>query len=80
MKMFEKEATQHWRRSRDFFYRPVVRCPALLLFSATDPIGNPQSYAKVRASYEDMGIQVSFYIFFILPCIFFSVFPEILLR
>lgn len=59
MKRFEEEATQHWRRSRDMFYRPVVKCPALLLFSASDPIGNPTSYAKVRGSYEDMGIQVT---------------------
>lgn len=60
MKAFEKEATQHWRRSREVFYRPIVKCPALLLFSKTDPIGNTNSYKNVRISYESMGIQVRF--------------------
>lgn len=58
MKKYEKEATQHWRKSRDMFYRPIVPCPTLLLYSKTDPIGNPTSYANIRKSYESMGIKI----------------------
>ncbi|KAL0279457.1 UNVERIFIED_CONTAM: hypothetical protein PYX00_001006 [Menopon gallinae] len=58
MKTFEKESTRHWRNSRDMFYRPIVKCPSLLLYSKTDPIGNTNSYKKVRISYESLGIQI----------------------
>lgn len=60
MKVFEKEATQHYRRSRELYYRPIVKCPALLLYSKTDPIGNTNSYKNVRLSFESMGIPVRF--------------------
>lgn len=60
MKTFDKVATSHYIRSSQMFHTNLVRAPALFLLSKTDPIGAVTSNQRVRESWENMGIQVSF--------------------
>ncbi|XP_074038383.1 transmembrane protein 53-like lethal (2) k09913 isoform X2 [Leptinotarsa decemlineata] len=59
MKAFDKVATVHYIRSSQMFHTNLVRAPAQIFISKTDPIGTEESNMRVRESWENMGIQIS---------------------
>lgn len=61
MKTFHKQATQYYIRSSQIFHAAnVLRVPALLFVSKTDPIGTVTSNLALRDAWESLGIKVRF--------------------
>ncbi|XP_049765235.1 transmembrane protein 53 [Schistocerca cancellata] len=58
LKTFHQAATIHYIRSSQMFHTSIVRTPALLLFSKTDPIGCAESNLRVRDIWESVGMRV----------------------
>lgn len=63
MKTFDKVATRHYVRSSQMFHTNMVRAPALMLISKTDPIGTESSNKRVKESWESMGMKVDLKLF-----------------
>lgn len=60
MKTFHDAATAHYEVASQRFHSTLLRSPALLLFSKTDPIGNEESNKKVNENWEKLGLKVGF--------------------
>lgn len=60
MKAFHNQSTQYYIRSSQLFHSSLLRVPALLLVSNTDPVGTLTSNLTVRDSWESLGIKVRF--------------------
>lgn len=58
MKAFHDAATAHYEVASQRFHSTLLRSPALLLFSKTDPIGNEESNKKVNENWEKLGLKV----------------------
>ena len=56
MKTFHEPATSHYIRSSQMFYSTLVKKPALLFLSHSDPIGAVSSNKQLRESWESLGI------------------------
>ena len=61
MKAFHDAATAHYEVASQRFHSTLLRSPALMLFSKTDPVGNAESNLKVRADWEKLGLKVGFF-------------------
>jgi hypothetical protein len=61
MKAFHDVATAHYEVASQRFYSTLLRSPALLLFSKTDPIGTEESNKKAHKNWENLGLKVGFY-------------------
>ncbi|CAH1174141.1 unnamed protein product [Phaedon cochleariae] len=59
MRTFDKVATVHYIRASQMFQTNLVRAPAQIFISKTDPIGTEESNLRVRETWENMGIQVN---------------------
>lgn len=60
MKTFHKQATQYYIRSSQVFHTGVVRVPALLFVSKTDPVGTVESNMNLRDTWDSLGLKVIF--------------------
>jgi hypothetical protein len=60
MKAFHDTVTAHYEVASQRFHSTLVRSPALLLFSKTDPVGNEESNKKVLKHWEKLGLKVGF--------------------
>lgn len=60
MKTFHDEATAHYEVASQRFHSTLLRSPALLLFSKTDPIGTEESNKKAHENWEKLGLKVGF--------------------
>lgn len=60
MKTFHGAVTAHYEVASQRFHLTLLRSPALLLFSKTDPVGNEESNKKVQKSWEKLGLKVGF--------------------
>ncbi|KAF2904537.1 hypothetical protein ILUMI_01638 [Ignelater luminosus] len=58
MKTFDKVATCHYVRSSQLFHSDLVKAPALLLISKTDPVGAEKSNLRLKEDWENLGIKV----------------------
>lgn len=58
MKLFDSIATKHYMASSQAFKNNVVRCPALILVSHDDAVGNPEANQRVRESWLKLGLHV----------------------
>lgn len=58
LKTFDKVATCHYIRGSQMFHTNLIRAPALLILSKTDPIGAEPSNLRVKESWENMGMEV----------------------
>lgn len=56
MKKFHEPATSHYIRSSQMFHSTLVRKPALLLLSHSDPIASAAANKILRESWESLGI------------------------
>ncbi|XP_011690339.1 PREDICTED: uncharacterized protein LOC105451532 [Wasmannia auropunctata] len=64
MKTFHQQATQYYIRSSQIFHSAsVLRVPALLFVSKTDPVGAVTSNLSVRDNWESLGIKTYVKIF-----------------
>jgi hypothetical protein len=59
MKTFHDAATAHYEVASQTFHSTLLRSPALMLFSKTDPIGTAQSNKKAYENWEKLGLKVS---------------------
>lgn len=59
MKTFHKVATCHYIRASQIFFTNVIRKPALIFVSKTDPVGSLSSNLRLKETWENMGIQVN---------------------
>jgi len=59
MKLFYNIATKHYLASSNAFHNNVLRCPALLLLSHDDVVGNPAANQRVMNRWKENGIDVS---------------------
>lgn len=59
MHVFRNVATKHYEKSSRAFKNTPLRCPALLLLSREDRLGNPINNEKVAARWKELGIDVS---------------------
>ncbi|RZF46549.1 hypothetical protein LSTR_LSTR013079 [Laodelphax striatellus] len=57
LKTFHDVATIHYLRSSQLFHTTLVKAPALLLVSETDPIGSAASNRRLRETWDSMGIK-----------------------
>ncbi|XP_050502689.1 transmembrane protein 53-B isoform X2 [Diabrotica virgifera virgifera] len=60
LKTFDKTVTVHYVRSSQMFHTNIVRAPALVFVSKSDPIGSETSNRRVTDNWENMGMQVTF--------------------
>jgi len=61
MKTFHQQATQYYIRSSQVFHAAnVLRVPALLFVSKTDPVGAVTSNLSLRDTWDSLGIKVRF--------------------
>lgn len=58
LKTFDKVATCHYIRSSQLFHSDLVKAPALLLLSKSDPVGAEKSNLRLREDWENLGIKV----------------------
>lgn len=56
MKAFHDPATSHYIRSSQMFHSTLVKKPALLFLSKTDPIGAVSANLQLKQSWESLGI------------------------
>lgn len=59
MKTFHDAATVHYEVASRTFHSTLLRSPALMLFSKTDPIGTEETNKKVYENWEKLGLKVS---------------------
>lgn len=59
MKTFRDAATVHYEVASRTFHSTLLRSPALMLFSKTDPIGTEESNRKAYENWEKLGLKVS---------------------
>jgi hypothetical protein len=59
MKTFRDAATVHYEVASQTFHSTLLRSPALMLFSKTDPIGTEESNKKAYENWEKLGLKVS---------------------
>lgn len=57
MKTFHEPATSHYIRASQMFHSTLVKKPALLLLSNSDPIGSVSANKVLKQSYESSGIR-----------------------
>lgn len=62
LKTFDKVATRHYIRASQMFHTSVVKAPAQIFLSKTDPIGTVSSNGRLREAWENMGVQVSIFL------------------
>jgi Eukaryotic protein of unknown function (DUF829). len=60
MKTFHDAVTVHYEEASRRFHSTLLRSPALLLFSKTDPVGSEKSNMKARENWEKLGLKVGF--------------------
>ncbi|CAH1961927.1 unnamed protein product [Acanthoscelides obtectus] len=60
LKAFDRVATTHYIRSSQMFHTNLVHAPACMFISKTDPIGTEASNLRVKESWENMGIHVTY--------------------
>ncbi|XP_045478994.1 uncharacterized protein LOC123683995 isoform X1 [Harmonia axyridis] len=60
MRTFNKVATRHYIRASQMFHTNLIKCPAQIFISKTDPIGAEASNMRVKESWENMGVKVYF--------------------
>jgi len=58
LKTFDKVATCHYVRSSQLFHTNLVKAPALILLSKSDPVGAEKSNQRLREDWENLGIKV----------------------
>jgi hypothetical protein len=58
MRLFYNIATKHYLASSKAFHNNILRCPALLLLSHDDVVGNPAANQKVMNQWVKNGIEV----------------------
>ncbi|RWS27070.1 transmembrane protein 53-B-like protein [Leptotrombidium deliense] len=58
MNLFYYIATKHYLKASKAFFNTPLRCPALLLVSHGDKVGDPESNLKVANKWREMGIDV----------------------
>lgn len=58
MKLFYQVATKHYEIASQAFHHNMLRCPALLLVSHDDEVGNPKANRTVLELWEKLGIRV----------------------
>ncbi|KAF5284582.1 hypothetical protein FQR65_LT02408 [Abscondita terminalis] len=58
MRTFDKVATRHYVRSSQLFHSNMVKAPALLFLSKTDPVGAEKSNMRLKEDWENSGIKV----------------------
>lgn len=56
MKAFHEPATSHYIRSSQMFHSTLVKKPALLFLSESDPIGAVSANLQLKRSWESLGI------------------------
>jgi len=59
MKTFHDAATAHYEVASQRFHSTLLRSPALMLFSKTDPIGTEESNKKAHENWDKLGLKVS---------------------
>lgn len=59
LKTFDKVATVHYVRASQMYHTNIVRAPAQIFISRTDPIGTEESNRRAKDNWENMGIQVN---------------------
>lgn len=59
MKLCYPFATKHYERASRAFDNTPLRCPALLLVSQDDKLGNPAANERVRDRWQSFGIDVT---------------------
>lgn len=57
MKTFHEPATSHYIRASQMFHSTLVKKPALLLLSDSDPIGSVSANKVLRQSWESLGMR-----------------------
>ncbi|PNF15303.1 hypothetical protein B7P43_G00970, partial [Cryptotermes secundus] len=57
MKTFRDAATVHYEVASRTFHSTLLRSPALMLFSKTDPIGTEESNRKAYENWEKLGLK-----------------------
>ncbi|XP_014615473.1 PREDICTED: uncharacterized protein LOC106793222 [Polistes canadensis] len=63
MKAFYKQSTQYYLRSSQMFHTNLIRSPALIFVSNTDPVGLVSSNMRVRDSWDSLGTKTYIKIF-----------------
>lgn len=58
LKTFDKVATRHYVRASQMFHTNLIRSPALVFVSKTDPIGAIKSNLQAKESWEGMDMKV----------------------
>lgn len=58
MKTFDKVATCHYVRASQLFHSDIVKAPALLFLSKTDPVGAEKSNLRLKENWGNSGIKV----------------------
>lgn len=58
MKVFYDTATQHYIRASQLFHSATMRCPSLLLFSKSDPIGTAKANLTLYKEWTEFGMKV----------------------
>lgn len=58
MRTFDVVATRHYVRASQMFHTNLIKCPAQIFISKTDPIGAEASNLRAKESWENMGIKV----------------------
>ncbi|KAG8223223.1 hypothetical protein J437_LFUL003574 [Ladona fulva] len=56
--VFYERATQHYIRSSQIFHSAPMRCPSLLLFSKSDPIGTAKANLGLYKEWTGFGMKV----------------------
>ena len=59
MKLLYPIATKHYIKAHKTFINMPLRCPALLLVSRDDKLGNPQSNELARDRWKELGVDVT---------------------
>jgi hypothetical protein len=59
MKLFKNIATKHYEKSSKCFKNTPLRCPALLMVSREDRLGNPVANELTAARWRELGIDVT---------------------
>ncbi|XP_058463410.1 uncharacterized protein LOC131437824 isoform X1 [Malaya genurostris] len=60
LKLFHEEATQYYQKCTKQYFNEPARCPALLLFSKTDPIGTESANRRLMAMWDSIGMKTTF--------------------
>lgn len=63
MKTFHEPATSHYIRSSQMFHGNLLRSPALFFVSKKDPVGPPESNARVRDNWIRNNVEMTYKVF-----------------